>query len=241
MEKISLLIGKPVVSIFDGNLEGYVLSVLFDKKMNKLQWIVFFDDETQEEKIVEAKSIYRIGQDAIMTKNTQNILLMDTLQDGGINIIGYSFFDIKGKLLNKISDVEIDENYKCKSIILKDNTSINQSEILSIGKSVVIKKDAKVKLSNFCPKVRIRSTKKDEQINVQIQEKPENISTVVNPIPKKILTSNYNFLIGRKLGKNIYSDAGNLIAKINTKITSQTIDFASKNGKLRDLTVCSIA
>ena len=62
MEKLSKLLGKPVINIFDAQLEGYVKNILIDDKFQKALWLEIFDDDNQEEKLVDAKGIYSIKQ-----------------------------------------------------------------------------------------------------------------------------------------------------------------------------------
>ena len=59
-------------------------------------------------------------------------------------------------------------------------------------------------------------------------------------VPKKMLTTSFDFLIGRKVGQNLYAENGQLIAKKQSKITNHIIDIASQNGKLKELTTYSV-
>lgn len=49
------------------------------------------------------------------------------------------------------------------------------------------------------------------------------------------LTANYNFLIGRKMEKNVYSQNKELIARKNVKVTQDIINKAKLHCKLREL------
>ena len=59
-----------------------------------------------------------------------------------------------------------------------------------------------------------------------------------NNLPKRTSTKN-NFLIGRKVEKNIYSFNHELIIRKNTKITEKTIVKAKSHSKLKELTLYS--
>ena len=51
---------------------------------------------------------------------------------------------------------------------------------------------------------------------------------------------NYNFLINRKVSRNIVNFNGEIIIKENQIINSKILDIARINGKIRELTKYSI-
>ena len=235
MEKLSKLLGKPVINIFDAQLEGYVKNILIDDKFQKALWLEIFDDDNQEEKLVDAKGIYSIKQDAIMLKNGEKIFLADTIIQKEINPVGYKVYTQTGKFIDKVFDIEFDDKLNVKNIYLKDQNVLDKKMVLSIGKNVIIQKENKsTKISSFAP----NKVKTENGSNlVEIMETEQTKQIVV---PKKVLTTSYEFLIGRKVGQNLYAENGQLIAKKQSKITSHIIDIASQNGKLKELTTYSL-
>ena len=237
LEKFSKLIGKIVVSIYDGKILGMINGAFFDKKCEKLEWINFFDDESQEEYFVMTKNIFSMG-DAVMLKNADCMHPQDAIFDAGINPINFIIFSVNGKENSKISDVNFDEKFCTINFETSSGISFAPKDFLNIGKNVAILKDnSNTKLSNFKTKVKIQAPKDAQNQKVKIFDE-ENQAQIA--VPKKILMQNYNFLIGRKLEKNIYADNKQLIAKKQSKITPQIIEVASKSGKLKDLTNSSI-
>ena len=236
MEKISKILGKPVISIFDGTVEGYVKNVFADKKLCKVLWLCVFDDESQEEKLVETKNVYSFCEDAVMIKNNAGTYLLGTVDLQEINPIGYKIYQLNGKQKNKIADFEIDERMNITNIFLQDGSTFDKAYILNIGKNTVIEKENKnVSLANFRPK-------QPNELAIETNQKVEILEekTEIKIAPKKIVTTNYDFLIGRKVGQNIYTENGQLIAKKQSRITNQIIDLASQNGKLKELTTFSL-
>ena len=235
MEKLSELLGKPVINIFEAQIEGYVKNILFDDKFQKALWLEIFDDENQEEKLVDVKSIYSFNKDAIMLKNSEHIILANTVIKKEINPVGYKIYTQTGKYVDKVFDVEFDDKLRAKNILLKTQNILDKKLILSIGKNIIIQKENKTtKLSTFAPnKVKTNSATNNM---VEIMEtEPKQIV-----VPKKVLTTSFDFLIGRKVGQNLYAENGQLIAKKQSKITSHIIDAASQNGKLKELTTYSL-
>ena len=235
MEKLSELLGKPVINIFEAQIEGYVKNILFDDKFQKALWLEIFDDENQEEKLVDVKSIYSFNKDAIMLKNSEHIILANTIIQKQFSLVGYKVYSQTGKFIDKVSDVEFDNRLHVKNIFLKTQNILDKKLILSIGKNIIIQKENKTaKLSTFAPnKVKTNSATNNM---VEIMEtEPKQIV-----VPKKVLTTSFDFLIGRKVGQNLYAENGQLIAKKQSKITSHIIDAASQNGKLKELTTYSL-
>ena len=237
MENISKLLGKPVISIYNGNLEGYVKNVLVDKKIEKICWLEVFDDETQEEKIVNLKNLYNLQSDAIMIKNNELIYIADTLSTDCINPIGYKVFELDGTYYNKITDLEYDEKLNITKILLQNDKTLNLKNILNVGNEIVIKKNNNIKLFQFKPKTKIQTigVADNQIVKIQNEDKKQ-----IKTHPKKLLTPNYSFLIGRKVVKDIFAENKQILIKRNVKIDSNIIKIASKNGKLKELTSYSV-
>ena len=239
LKKVSNLIGKPVVSIFDGNIDGYVKGVFVDRRLSKITMLSIFDDESQVEKFANLTDLVALDGDAIMLKNNQSIMLAETFAFEDINLIGFKVFDIEGKYLGKIADVEFDEKLTLQDIVLQDKQILKKSNVLKVGNNLLITYlEKRVTISCYKPKTKFFD-KTTKNVKVEIQENTHK-ERKTRAYPKKVLTRGYEFLIGRKVGKNIYTENHQLIAKKQSKITSQTIDTASQNGKLKELTTYSI-
>ena len=238
MENVSKFLGKPVVSIFNGNFEGYVKNVLVNKKLEKICYIEIFDDITSEEKILDVKDIHNFKNDAIMLKNSENIYIKNTIETNCVNPIGFNIFTVTGNDIGKIANLTFDNKFNIVEIILKNEKILHKQDILTVGENIVIKKDnAKIKLSNFKPKTEIQTK---TNLNQLVEIMSQNEVPVTKTHPNKILLPSYEFLIGRKVGQNIYADNGQILIKKHGKITAQIIDIASKNGKLKELTTFSV-
>lgn len=164
-----------------------------------------------------------------------------------------------------IGQTEIDINEILSSgedaVIIQDkNKKVNISNIKRKKSKKVAILDTKL---NYDQKVVILNNEKDEvpsiQVKEDIQNDQENINTTLidnqiitqennenkpkikytlkdEPSLPKIMFANSDFLIGRKLEKNIYSQNKELIARKNTKITLEIINKAKMFYKLRELT-----
>ena len=244
MKKISELLGKPVISIYNGNIEGYINNVFCNNRLTKIEYLQFFSDENQEEKLSPIKNVYCVGEDAITIKKSEDVFVENTIMNIGINPINFDLYTINGKKLSKISDIEFNDKFAIKGIICQDGQTLSNKQILKLGTNAAIKSEPKntIKISNFKSKAKILNSDSHQSIKVEIQnELPLIPKSKVSPLPKKVVTGGYEFLIGRKVDKNIYTDNKELIIKKQSKITGAIIDAASKNGKLKELTTSSIA
>ena len=158
MKKITEFLGKPVISLLEGNIEGYVKNVVFDKTFKKVKYLVIFEDnEFQDEKMLEISKIYNIGDNAIVIKNNSCLELVKQEVLPITNHINCKVFTTLGKYVGIIADVEINENFLTNCIILTNQTILNPSNFLSFGQDVFIMQDP-TKI------VKIASIKKRENI-----------------------------------------------------------------------------
>lgn len=226
------MIGKPIVSIYDGKIEGIVKNVLFDKKLTKILALQIFDDNSQEEKIVKEQDIYFVGQDAITIKNSSCVLFDFADENCFASPVNKNIFTTQGNTVGKIVDVELDDSNKTTKL-LTTATQIAITNVLSAGEDVILLKPQKsAKLQQFKSKNKIPQNKNNIVVTIQNKIMPPQK-------PKKITTSNVDFLIGRKISKNLYADNGELLAKKGTKISAVVIETVCKNGKLKELTTLS--
>ena len=61
-----------------------------------------------------------------------------------------------------------------------------------------------------------------------------------NTILPQRTVANFNFLLNRKVSKNIVNFNGEIIIKENQIINSKVLDIAKNNGKIRELTKYSL-
>lgn len=262
MLKISKIISKPVINILDGKFEGVVKEAIFDNNFKRLKYIVLFDNNEEiEERCLFVKDIYNISDDAIIIKNDEDLNLELSFQNTEnkpcpINNNAYTYL---GKFLGKVTDVILDDNYFIKQIEVGQTTIEPQNLITSGIDTLICQDESKtIKVSSLKRKkvnaVKINSVKLGEEQKVYVltdttpkkepsdneQEKEQEAQKpkyAISQFPSNpiTITTNYEFLLGRKLDRNIYSQNREIIAKKNSKITPNTINLARLFGKTREL------
>lgn len=225
-----------MLSIYDGEFIGYIKNVFVDEKLRKVLWLCIFDDNTEEEKIISPKGVYSFEGNAVMIKNKADIFLAGTIITKDISLIGYKIYSLDGTVTGKITDIEVDSKLYITNIFQQNDEQFDKTTVLKIGNSIIIQKNSKTdKLNDFRPRqisdLQISNNRKVVALKEQNQNKIQ---------PTKLLTDGYGFLIGRKVGQNIYSENGTLLAKKQSVITAHLIDTASQNGKLKELTTYSL-
>ncbi|MBR2467774.1 MAG: hypothetical protein IKB42_01880 [Clostridia bacterium] len=237
MPKVSNIISSYVVSIYNGQIEGIVLNILFDKKKKARYLIISQNDE--QFLILNTNDIYKLGDGAVLIKNDTVLTLMETQELAIKNCfspINSIIVDIDGNMLGNVADIELDNRYNIVEFITTKNETINLKNVLNISDTVIIHNNTqkKHKLSHFrhMDKIKI-PTKNIDKNTVKIMDKNETI------LPNRTVI-NYNFLIQRKVTKNITNFNGEIIIKENQIINSKILDIARINGKIRELTKFSV-
>ena len=227
MTKLSELISKPVISLFNCEYVGYITNALFDKEKKTLKYLIIYDDVNDIEYVVETKHIVNFSNDAISIRNNELLELKQSLDLKLLsyeNIIFKNTYSTTGQSYGFVKDVLINENYKITELVLNNDELLLTKNIIKIGK-IIICGDKKISLSRYKLKPQIL---KNENYAVTIQStKPK--------LPIKA-TINEDLLLNRTVYNTIYDSQNNAIIKANTIVNNSVINIAKKYGKLKELT-----
>lgn len=258
MYNISQIISLPVISIYESCNVGIITEVLFDNTTKRAIALCIVDEnEISIKKSINMRSIYKIGADAVIIRNCDQINLQECDKIGAQNLVfpnNFTVFDTDGVKLGNVTDIELDASYKITKIIVDNNTSINASRILTFKQNILIIKNSNLKLSSFKSSKKIKVNLANDYIvknlndasiissgeivrNLDEKEPIETAmlsSTISVSTPQKIIT-NYNFLIGRKVLQNIVNTNGEILARKDSIITYKMLNNMRKYGKLCEL------
>ena len=238
MWKVSNIISSYVVSVFNGQIEGVVSNILFNEKRHAKYLIISQNDE--QFWVLDTANIFKLGDGAVIIKNSDCLNLMASKEleiKNCFSPINSIVVSLNGNFLGYVTDIELDEKFNILSFSSTNKNAVNLNEIINLSESVIITTHGvnnKPKLSRF---------KTKQQIN-KIQPKSDTrvVSALTEPdtiLPNRTVT-NYNFLINRKVSKNIVNFNGEIIIKENQIINSKVLDIARINGKIRELTKYSL-
>ena len=235
MSKVSSIISSYVVSVFNGQIEGVVSNILFNEK-KRAKWLILSQNDEQFW-VLDTSKIYKMGDGAVIIKNSAALNLMESKEleiKNCFSPINSIIVSIEGNFLGYIADIELDEKFNIKNFVSRDGQVFNLGNIVNISDSAMItcENEEKPKLGTSKEKAKIEIPKSNNEV-VEILEKTDTI------LPNRTIM-NYNFLINRKVSKNIVNFNGEIIIKENQIINSKILDIARINGKIRELTKYSI-
>lgn len=230
MSKVSNIISSYVVSVYNGQIEGIVNNILFNNKKQAKYLVISQNDE--QFLVLETKDIYKTGEGAVIVKNSDVLSLMESSElkmkecFSPINSIVVS---IDGDYIGHVSDIELDNKYNIKNFIV-DGQVFELNKVINISESAIIINtlDIKTSLSKFKSKTKIVIG------NERITNQTVSVMSNQTILPNRTML-NYNFLIGRKVSKDILNFNGEIIIKENQTVNSKVLDIARINGKLREL------
>ena len=243
--KATTIISMPIINLYSGRYEGTVSNICFDKKLKLAKWLVFFDDNSEEDKAILTSKV-NIGKNAIIIKNNEGIFPLVSAEGDLVfnNPINLKTYDSNGNLLGKVTDIELNNKFVVENIFINEQ-SYNANQILSASNDTIILNltGKKIKLQQ---KTKIIKNKKPVKVVIQPIEKltPPIIEEVTptgfdkSPSPIRIL-SNHNYLIGRRITKNIYGSNNEIIAKKDSLVTTKNLEWVKQNNKVIELAICS--
>ena len=252
MNTLSTVLGKPVISLYNGQVEGTILNAIFDKKLKKIKYLSIFNDNNEEEittelRILETKNIYNLGQDAVVIKNNSCLENASNYEPelNIVNPINSIVYTALGTYLGKITDIVFDDNFNVTECALNNNQSFQIDNLIkfSDGITIIQDKNKKIDVTKFKTK-KPAITKTNEVVKILRIDNINNIVPLHNEdntsptLPTKV-TSSVDFLLGRVITENLYTQSKELIAKKGNIISLKTIENARKFGKIKDLAIFS--
>ena len=239
MLKLSNIVGKPIISLYNGQIEGIITNAIFDKRLQKVKYFLVINetnDETLElNSTLLTKDIYHIGQDAVVIKNNSYIMFSNLNDETklSINPINCDIYTTLGQKIGVVKDVIFDEQFKVINLELSDSNTISIKNIANYSNDLIIMQDESksLNINKFgYKKPKIENTNEI----VKILRKDNLLTNRPTTLPQKI-TIRTDLMIGRTINENIYSQSKEVIAKKGTIISQKIIDNAKKYGKIKEL------
>jgi len=238
MYKISEIISIPIISLYEGEYQGIIYNIMFDRNMRKCKYACVLNEDDNIQKIIDIGEIYHIGKDCIYIKNQNSLDLEcnnDRIISNYISILNLQVFNLKGEKLGISVDVEIDQKYNITSLILNNGNTIESNKIINFGKSIILVDDNIININKFKPKLKTKPSKaKDNKVIILSNKSEQTKTTPIQQSNNKIITD-YRFLIGRIIQKDIKAINGELIAKKDSIVTKEIVSRASMYGKLVEI------
>lgn len=219
--EINYILIKPLLTLLEGITLKFQNKIIIDKNFKKVRYLVV--TYQNDNYYINTKDIFSNGKDAITTKTIAKILpeknfnLLTNLYC--INLQS-EIFTYLGDYVAILKNIEIDENYFIKNLIL-DCKQKDFNKIISTSSKIII-------VDDIDKKMKIRLKKGFPKPNNSSKNIP------VNTLLPRI-TSNINFLQGRIVTKDIIGYSGEIIIKKNTIINNNVISIAKIHFKTQEL------
>lgn len=229
MTKLTNLISLPLINIYDLKVEGIIESVLIDFKTKKAKYVLVYNEDNDTYMVVSFSDIFKIGENAVLIANNSKITLYENMElslKNLVNPLNSMCYNLDGVLLGKITEINL-ENNNLHSIEI-GNLCFQISHIIGLNENLAIICDKKTTLSRFKCKNKF-SFVGDNNIKVSVSS--------TNTPTREI--ANYNFLLKRKVLKNIIGENGEVLLKSGSQITPATINKLKYYGRLKELTLNS--
>jgi len=249
---VSELLSKPVISLYGASQVGIAANIIFDKKLKKAKFIKLFCDDEQDTEVlyIDIKHIKNLASDALAVSNKDKLLQeWAFIFDGTTNPINSSVYNIEGRLIGYIKDIELDNN-TVVSLILNTNDKLLVANIVAISNDNIIYNDTdkpfkiagpkKPKVprntaSNQFVEVHEVQSQIDNDISLPKLVSPDNTQVSRSPASPDKINNLYSFLLGKILSKPLLDDNQKIIAHKFSTITEDTISLAKTHGRLVQL------
>ena len=235
MLKVSEIISKEVVSIYEGEILGTIKNVVLNSTLTKVIKFVFFNDDTDTESCVLVNNLFSISEDGILVKNMTKV---EFCADEENNPINKKIFSVSANDLGVITDILINEKGNVLKFTTSKNLDVFPLDILKFEQVCIVNNAEKqVKISSFKPKNNLTiQTDILENIQVKIVKMDEMLKTkkATPTFPTKV-TTNINNLIGKKVTKTITGLNNEIIIKQYNTISKHTLDMAKIHNKTTEL------
>lgn len=227
MIKLSKLISIPVINIFDLKQEGVIENVLVDFKTKKAKFLVVYNEENDTYKTIAFKDVYTFGDDAVMIANASKITLYENTELQLKNLVSplnTICYNLEGTKIGKTTEINLQKDF-LHSIEIGEN-SYPISQVKALNNSIGIVSNSNINITRFKVKSNFKTTKNNIKVSISATTPAREIA-------------NYNFLLSRKLTKDITNENGEVLARSGSRITIATINKLKYYGKLKELTLNS--
>ena len=232
MSKISDIISKQVVSLYEARLVGTIVNVNFYEKFSKLKNFIVVDEEGDRELELSVKDVYS-QKDSFVIKNEAKLkaVFFEAETNNPINKICIT---IAGEVLGKISDVELCGE-EVKEILLESGVKVTPEQVVACESVLIINSgENKVKRAGFAPRAKKVSP---DNIVVKIQEEENAFEEKIAPKPVQLVPPRFvaKTLLGQISLKTIKGLNNEIIVKKGEQITNKVLERAKLHNVLNQL------
>jgi len=227
------LIGKNVICLSGGDFVGTVENAVTDRALKKITHLLVFSEERDSLTAIPFSNISAFVNNAVVVKKPPdyNLEIPDKLCP-----LKAAVYSHDGMLLGVLSDISVNEKFEICRLerdgeqeILRDSVVSFSANVLLICEDAALSKKLKAsskpaaakRLPALRPKL-----KRNEILFLEPGEEPD--AAIRNIVPE------LNYLLGRKIIRNIYIGETELAARGDT-VSAKHIEICRRHGKIVQL------
>ena len=207
--KFSELLAKPLLSLSEGSIIGEIRNCLLSPDRTRLLAL-----ETSDGWVDAA--VVKVGEGAVLVKSRADVLSAPP-EPAAVSPLYLDLFLASGKFCGKIIDLCFDEKYRLTHFTA-DGEDYSRGLLLSCGENAVI----------VCANP--DELRRERRRLGAEQRRPEPVSSDIEKA-----SSNFSYLIGRKVLADIFNQRGEKIVKKNAVVSARTLQICKEYGKLLTL------
>lgn len=248
MQKASNLIGKEVISLYEAQSLGTVVSLVPDSNLRSIKYLCVFHDDNDEDlrRYIPLTSAENLSADVITVKNMSAIIDLTDADVPSTYPANLPVYSHCGKLLGKVTDLTL--NGTAVEEIIAEEFSFSPQKILSHSDKLIIVNcsERKIKLVPPREKAARAYAKADNPPALRLQEDADKTIEAENP---DVVETNaaeheqsgegYSFLLGKTITRAITLGESEQPLKEGDVVTPRALESAKRHGKLVQLALYS--
>ncbi len=230
---------KMVVSISTANELGVVKGVYIEKATKAPFYLGIEKEDT--EKVLKIKDVF-CHNDIITILKDDMVAPIEGEQQYVFVDIGAEIYDVKAFHIGALTDIKLTPTSPNACLISKEY-AVRMQKIVGLQSRIIIVNTQRKQLQKRLPAPQTMVLPRAEE---PLALSPSQPDTLAQPAvhqasfaPKEKVISNYNFLLGRRVLRDIIGINQELLVKKDTIITPRHIAQAKQIGKLIDLSLNS--
>ncbi len=252
MFKLSEMLNKDVIGLYEAKRVGRISGALFDKDLKRLKYFELTSPDGRA--YFAPKEIFGCGKDAVTLKNLSGVIdryaLPPTYTDA---LIGRAAYTPNGDLIGSIGDVTADGTRVIG--ITVGESELAPEKLLSVSDDMVIFAEGE-RFRLVPPKKRTSTPKTAAKPTTETAETvetvmPEQKQTAVQTVDVPVRVSSetrpedvgramgYAFLLGKIVTRTVMGDNGVVVAAEGSVIDEKKLTAAEQAGKLVQLALHS--
>ena len=211
--KYSELLNKPVLSLSEGAVVGKVRGGLLNADKTRLLALDAGNGWALAKNVT-------FGPSAVLVKNAQDLSDAPP-EDSTVCPVYFDLYDSEGSLAGPVTDLAFDEKL-ILTHFLTEEREVPRKLMLSAGENAVV----------FCAD---EETLRREKRKLSAPKRSEPAPAKKSAEPASRVSSDFGYLIGRKVEEDLFNRNNEKIVKRGTVVTAKILQICKENGKLLHL------